>query len=383
MWIRDIKGVPYCQERVKDRAGRSHVISVRVKDGSKRARKEAQEELRQKVEAYDVTDRMCLSAVASIYNREQAATLRPSTCHRNSCTLRTIIGIVGDIDINDLTAGYIRERMLSTGKSAGTINQYIKRFKGFLRWAYQNDYLQRSDVYEKLTYLKDTPHKVKIADKYLEPEELRILLDSMDVPRWRCLTEFLALSGLRIGEAIALDNDDIDGDYIHVYKTVRINQEQEIGDAKTLSSVRDVYIQPELEQCLWNLKKVKREQREAVESAAFDSHPLFVGLNGQRIQYRAYSKYLKEKSRAALGREISPHALRHTHTSILAAQGVPFDTISRRLGHENSQITRDIYFHITRGLRLADASKIAKVKIVGEASGEVTRSEPLKIKHVQ
>lgn len=385
MWIHD-KGTSgiYYEERVKDSDGKAHILSVKVSDSSRRAKKEAQEELRKRVREYEakqtLPDRLSLSAVAGIYNREQAATLRPSTCARNTCTLRTIIGIVGDIDINELTAGYIREKMLSTGKSAGTINQYMKRFKGFLRWAYQNDFLQRSDVFEKLTYLKDTPHKAKIADKYLETDELQALIDSMNVPRWKCLTEFLVLSGLRIGEAIALDCDDVDGEYIHVYKTARINQEQEIGDAKTLSSVRDVFIQPELSACLKENDRVKKEQRAAVEVLVIDDRPLFVGLNGKRIQYRAYSKYLKDRSRAVLGREISPHALRHTHTSLLAAKGVPFDVISRRLGHENSQITRDIYFHITRGLRLSDASKMSKVSLLAVADAVVNRSEPRKIK---
>jgi integrase len=286
---------------------------------------------------------------------------------------------VGNVDINSLTAGMIREKFLKTGRAAGTINQYIKRFKGFLRWAYQNDYLVSSDVYEKLSYLKDIPHKAKIADKYLEADELTALIASMDVPRWRLLTEFLALSGLRIGEALALDRDDIDMDYIHVYKTIQIGS-GEIGDAKTMSSVRDVYIQPELAECLKEIDKAMKEQQKATR---YTPTPyLFEGLDGGRAEYRAYNKYLKKRSKSVLGREISPHALRHTHTSLLAAQGIPFDVISRRLGHENSQITREIYFHITGGLRLADASKMAKVSLlaVGSAVGNV--SEPRKIRKV-
>lgn len=384
MWIHDKgKDGTYYEERVTDAQGRQRILSVKIADGSRRAKREAQEALREKVEAYQAEqtapDRMSLSVVAGVYNREQKATLRPSTCQRNSCTLRTIIGIVGDVDINTLTAGAIREKLLGTGKGAGTINQYIKRFKGFLRWAYQNDYLMSSDVYEKLSYLKDIPHKAKIAEKYLEADELTALIASMDVPRWRLLTEFLALSGLRIGEALALDRDDIDMDYIHVYKTIQIGS-GEIGDAKTLSSVRDVYIQPELADCLKKIDKAMKEQRKATR---YTPTPyLFEGLDGGRAEYRAYNKYLKKRSKAVLGREISPHALRHTHTSLLAAAGVPFDVISRRLGHENSCITREIYFHITGGLRLADASKMSKVSLLAVGSAVGNASEPRKIRKV-
>lgn len=383
MWITEKHKNLYYQERVKDKAGKTHIVAVQIHDRSKAAKKEAQEKLREKVEQFGASDHLTLSMVAEIYNKEQLATLRPSTCARNSCTLRTIIGILGDMEMDKLTAGYIRAKIIATGKSAGTINQYIKRFKGFLRWAYQYDYLKTSDVYEKLSYLKDTPHRMKIQDKFLEPEDLRALLDHMDVPRWRLLTEFLALSGLRIGEAIALDRDDITGDYIRVYKTAMINHEHEIGDAKTLSSVRDVYIQPELRACLKQIDIAMEDQKNAMELPSTDDRPLFLGLNGERIHYKAYQKYLKERSIAVLGRAISPHALRHTHTSILAAQGVPFDVIARRLGHENSQITRDIYFHITRGLKLSDASKINKVTMLANPFANPARVEPRKLRHVQ
>jgi integrase len=45
-------------------------------------------------------------------------------------------------------------------------------------------------------------------------------------------------------------------------------------------------------------------------------------------------------------------------------QGVSIDTISRRLGHENSQITREIYLHVTEKLKERDNEEIAKVKIM-------------------
>lgn len=45
------------------------------------------------------------------------------------------------------------------------------------------------------------------------------------------------------------------------------------------------------------------------------------------------------------------HDLGHTHASLLLEQGVSIDTISRRLGHENSVITRKIYLHVTKNLK--------------------------------
>lgn len=56
--------------------------------------------------------------------------------------------------------------------------------------------------------------------------------------------------------------------------------------------------------------------------------------------------------------------MRHTHVALMAEQGVPLDVISRRLGHANSQITREIYFHVTKKLKEQDQQRIKAVKIL-------------------
>jgi integrase len=47
-----------------------------------------------------------------------------------------------------------------------------------------------------------------------------------------------------------------------------------------------------------------------------------------------------------LGFEISFHALRHTHASMLIAHGVDVVTISKRLGHASPSITLNVYAHL-------------------------------------
>lgn len=58
------------------------------------------------------------------------------------------------------------------------------------------------------------------------------------------------------------------------------------------------------------------------------------------------------------------HELRHTHTSLLLEQGVSIDTISRRLGHENSRITREIYLHVTEKLKERDNEQLARISLL-------------------
>ncbi|HEY1240637.1 MAG TPA: tyrosine-type recombinase/integrase, partial [Bryobacteraceae bacterium] len=45
----------------------------------------------------------------------------------------------------------------------------------------------------------------------------------------------------------------------------------------------------------------------------------------------------------------SLHLLRHTHTSVLLAQGVPLPAVSARLGHSSVRTTQEIYAHMITG----------------------------------
>lgn len=48
----------------------------------------------------------------------------------------------------------------------------------------------------------------------------------------------------------------------------------------------------------------------------------------------------------------------------MAESGVPLDVISRQLGHHGSQVTRDIYFHVTQRLAKQDAEQLEAVSIM-------------------
>ena len=65
-----------------------------------------------------------------------------------------------------------------------------------------------------------------------------------------------------------------------------------------------------------------------------------------------------------LGKALTPHVMRHTHVSLLAESGVPLETISRRLGHSNSKITREIYLHVTQKQEQKDRERIAQISLL-------------------
>ena len=363
MWIiAKPNGTKLMQERVQDPVtGKTRVVSVKIEKDTVSGRKAAM----QKLENRMITkrpDKRHLSDLVELYLQSQYPQVKPSTWQRNQSCLNNLVRVLDDPYVDKMTAGYIKQKLLDSNKPTTTVNEYLKRLKACLVWAIQNDYYFDALLPQKLVLFRDTPKKERIADKYLENEEVDKLLDAMSsCPRYKLMTEFLLLSGLRIGEFIALDREDV-GDVIRVTKTCN-PATGDITSPKTYCSNREVYIQPELAKVIRQIAIEMNKQR--LMYGYTDKGYFMCGLNGGRVGYPAYRKYLNEKSEASLGRRITPHYLRHTHCSALAAKKIPLDVISRRLGHESSEITREVYFHVTRELQEADNAYLKEVSILG------------------
>lgn len=57
------------------------------------------------------------------------------------------------------------------------------------------------------------------------------------------------------------------------------------------------------------------------------------------------SKACQIARRAGLGKGVSMHTLRHSHSSQLLSAGVSLPTVSKRLGHTDPSVTARIYSH--------------------------------------
>lgn len=211
-----------------------------------------------------------------------------------------------------------------------------------------------------LSPFSDIPHRQKIENKFVEASELKELVAGMTVVEWKLLTEFLALSGLRFGEAAALNTSDVDlkNRKIHVTKTYD-NVADIVTSPKTPCSVRDVYIQDELLTVCRNVLLCYHKGTVVTFSTAF-----FPGTTKEHINFDCYAKYLRETSERIIGRRITPHTLRHTHASLLMEQGVDIDSISKRLGHNDSRVTKEIYLHVTKKLENKRNEQLRELKIL-------------------
>jgi len=368
MWIESTASGKYkaCERYTDPISGKTKKATVTLDKDTKAARKAAEEALRAKIEqilSFDPTlSDPTLAELLKYYIEYQKKTgIQPNTYARNQVICQQMINLLGPTTkARSLTARMITSKLLSADIENSTRNTYLTRFRAMLRWAYKNDYIESAEFLQKIDRFPDDKAREKIEEKYLEPEEVKALLEGMKIPRWRLLTEFLVLSGLRIGEALALDDKDVT-DVISVTKTMDIMTMIRKDRTKTDSSTREVFIQPELKEVVDRIRLyVKKDKvRNQYLSGLF-----FPASDGGFIQYAGYRVYLGKVSASVIHHKITPHALRHTHVSILAAKGVSFEAIARRVGHEDSKITKDIYFHVTRDLVEHDKEEIRKIRIL-------------------
>ena len=364
MWIEKLKSGKYrAVERYTEiMTGKQKKVSVTMDKNTAATRKAAEAALIDKIIRLNNSTQfhhdMTMEDLVEKWRAFQKSTVKASTFKRNYHAANTLMKILGkDTLVSALSAGYIMDRMMATGKAPGTINEHIVRLKSMLRWGYESDYIEDISYLAKLKPLKNDEKKEKLLTKFLEAAELKELIDGMNVERWRDLTSFLSLTGVRIGEAFALDYKDID----LKERQIRITKTYDPGNnlvtsTKTTTSTRDVYIQDEL---LPLCRKLNAQT--ATEK--------LIGGNGrifftQQADFYGYEKYFRENTDRILGRKLTPHSLRHTHVALLAENGVQLETISRRLGHSNSRITRDVYFHVTKRLKEKEDKMLRNIRIL-------------------
>lgn len=345
----------YFEKYTDKRTGKAKTVSCTLEKNTKQAQKEARRILSEKIRAASEisADDITVAEAADRYLAYQSQTVKASTYHRNCGAIGTIKKMLGeDTRLSALNAGYINKCLLESGRKFSTLNEDITRLKAFLNWCYRNDYLESDAFLKKIKKFKIEKKSDKL--KYLEGDELRQLLNGMRDGSGKMMIEFLALSGLRIGEAVALDKADIDifNRKIHVYKTYD-PLDGIITSAKTDSSHRDVYMQDELLELVLKIFNIYS-----------DTDCLLPGTNSDRIQYRAIEKLFHENTERILGTAYHVHSLRHTHASLLFEQGMSLEAVSLRLGHANSQITKQIYLHVTDRTKDRYDEQIKDIRLV-------------------
>ena len=351
-----------------DARGKSHRVSVTMPRNSATYRREAEQVLNEKIRKATLGDdpaRLTLGELAKLYDEQNRPYVKEVTHIRNMSAVNAVVGMIGaSTSIGKISAKLVSTALYGSGRDNSTLNGFLKRFKAFLRWSYRNDYVSDVTWLKKLKpFPEDTTMKEKNMNKYLERDELQTLLPQLHVRINRYAITMLALSGLRVGELLALTKADVDMEHrlIRVNKTYNEQTKTVSSGAKTYSGNRNVYMQDELyDLCAEIIEYYKRMSH----LAGTQSDLFFCDLDGNRLGYARLNKYFAENTERIIGRRLTLHSLRHTHASLLFEQGVSLQAVAVRLGHKSSKITEEIYLHITKRKQEQYNQEVKEVRIL-------------------
>ena len=199
------------------------------------------------------------------------------------------------------------------------------------------------------TQALNNPKLRKSLPRYLSLAESLQLLEAVSGPnevRDYCILTLFLNCGLRVGELVGLNIQDIREDTVRVFG--KGNKERQLYLNQACLDAIQAYlaVRPD--------PKDEPRHRDA----------LFVSRNRTRLTTRSVENIVqKAVTQAGLDPKYSPHKLRHTAATLMLNNGVDIRTLQDVLGHENLGTTQ-IYTHISDAnmKQAVDANPLARVK---------------------
>ncbi len=342
MWIEPTKNgkVKYC-DRVKDISGKLRKITVTMDKKSKRNEDLAREILRNKAQdlRYVVDNNITFFEGLDIVYNKHYKYARTNTRHNNLSIINLLKKKGYDIKLNLINARYIKDVIEQCVTSDKYYNEVLKRVRIYIRLLYKLDYLKDVNFLDKMDLKKVEINRNK---RYLEQDEIDILLNQLDHNiRYRNLVEFLINTGLRISECLALTFDDVDEDILTINKS--LNRDRKVDSTKTESSYRQISLNKKCLEIIESQRTISNNFSLTLSDFHNKNNIIFFNTAGSYWIKENVSRYLRDHTTV----KFTLHMLRHTHASLCIDKGIDVELISKRLGHKNSRVTREIYIHKT------------------------------------
>ena len=193
-------------------------------------------------------------------------------------------------------------------------------------------------------------------------DQSRKFLRDVEADRFFALWTFIALTGVRRGEALALQWGDIDWDAytVTIQRTMSGYASHRTTNApKTKAGRRVIDVSEYLMKVLRDRQHQQKLERLARGSAWQDGPWVYTTRNGTWLSgAHVYTHFKKLAVRSGLPDGMRIHDLRHAMATYWLANGVPVKVVSERLGHANISITLQIYGHVLPGMQAEAAAKM-------------------------
>ena len=216
--------------------------------------------------------------------------------------------------VTDELRNYLMDYQQNHNSSKVTIDNIRRILSSFFNWLEDEDFIIKSPVRRI--------HKVKVSTTVKETysdEELEKLRDCCTNRRDLALIDFLASTGMRVGELVLLNRDDIDF------------QERECVVFGKGSKERIAYFDA----------RAKLHLQKYLQDRSDNNAALFVALKGEhsRLTIGGVESRLKKLGEQVGISRVYPHKFRRTLATTAIDKGMPIEQLQRLLGHKRIDTT--------------------------------------------
>jgi len=246
------------------------------------------------------------------------------------------------VDINVLNK-YIDDLRVRKGYRDTTTARKVASIKSFFGFLSEN-----SIITEDPTESLGSPRVGRTLPKFLPEEDVTKLLDmayrsgSNEGQRDAVIMELLYATGLRVGELVSLNMQDIDLSEAYIRCMGKGSKE------------RIVHLYPK---ALEELRRYLKTSRVALLGHRRTEPSLFVNHRGERLTRQWVWTILKTYGqKAGITQNITPHTLRHSFATHLLQNGASLRHVQELLGHSSISTTQ-VYTYLTNGYVQKEYSK--------------------------
>lgn len=222
----------------------------------------------------------------------------------------------------------------------------------FFKYAVREE-LCAKDLTQGLTIYRDTAPKIKGDIDVWPKEDLKRLLKALEDSRIYFLVLVAVNTGLRIGELLALEHNDIRNGKLYVNKQVmEIHSlpdgsfSYSTGTTHRVKKYRSYRAIPLTEKLLKELDRYLEWQRKEQQEKSYNTNLLFSTTNGTYY----YKRNIRRSIERVCRRNNIPmhkfHAFRATFATNLCAENVPIDVCKYLMGHQNVETTLQYYVKV-------------------------------------
>jgi len=198
--------------------------------------------------------------------------------------------------------------------------------------------------------------------RFLSSADVVALLRAAEGSRYQAPLVLIAATGLRKGEALALQWADVDfaSKSLRVRGTLaRVDGALMVSEPKTAKSRRSLPLSEGVVAMLRAHRKTQVAERLHAGNVWTDTGHVFTSESGQPLDPRNVLRALTVAARKAGIQGVTVHTLRHSAATAMLEAGIHLKAVSELLGHADIRVTADVYGHTSDEVARAAMDRLA------------------------